>query len=250
MRRSALSVCRIAIAAVLAFAPSAEAGFHRADVGDVIENVALPALSGGRQPLLGQAAVNVFVFFKPGQEHSLTTLTKLAGFKEKFAGKSVHWAAVASDRFKLVDIEATVQAAGFSMSVLIDTGDELYGRLGVALCPTIGITDRRHQLVADLSFAKVNYAAVISGHIRHQLQEISSAKLQDILNPTAAVQGGDAKMAHRRLKYAEKLFQAGKHARALENVQASLAKDPNLAAARVLQERILSAQGRSAESVR
>jgi len=118
------------------------------------------------------------------------------------------------------------------------------------LCPTIGITDRRHQLVADLSFAKVNYAAVISGHIRHQLQEISSAKLQDILNPTAAVQGGDAKMAHRRLKYAEKLFQAGKHARALENVQASLAKDPNLAAARVLQERILSAQGRSAESVR
>ena len=239
----------LTLAAIFLFVPPTGAAFHRAAIGDVIENAELPALSGGKQPLLADANVNVFIFFKPGQEHSRTTLTQLVELEQEFADKSVHWVAVASDRFNPAMIEAEVNAIGLNMPVLIDTGDELYGRLGVALSPNIGITDKEHKLVADLPFTKVNYATMIRGFIQHQLKEISDAELQAILNPPNAIQGGDVEIAHRNLKYAEKLFQAGQYEKALENVQNSLAKDPTLAPAYVLQGQILSVQGNRDEAL-
>ncbi len=239
----------LTLAAIFLFVPPSGAAFHRAAIGDVIENAELPALSGGKQPLLADANVNVFIFFKPGQEHSRTTLTQLVELEQEFADKSVHWVAVASDRFNPAMIEAEVNAIGLNMPVLIDTGDELYGRLGVALSPNIGITDKKHKLVADLPFTKVNYATVIRGFIQRQLKEISDAELQAILNPPNAIQGGDVEIAHRNLKYAEKLFQAGQYEKALENVRNSLAKDPTLATAYVLQGQILSVQGNRDEAL-
>lgn len=244
MKRQILTRFYIIILAVVVLpAQLAAAGFHRADVGDLIENIALPSLAGERLPLLGDATVNVFTFFKPDQEHSQTTLTHLAELEKEFAGKSVHWVAVVSDRFTPAAIEAAVEKSAIAMPVLIDTGDELYGRLGVALVPNIGITDSEHRLVADLPFNKVNYTTVIRGHIQHQLQEISDAELQNILNPPAATQGSNGEVAHRHLRYAERLFAAGLIDQALKNVQASLEKDPGQAAAYVLQGQILEAQG-------
>jgi len=249
MKRNTPFFFCLALAAIFLFAPHAAAGFHRAAIGDVIENAELPSLSGGTQSLLGDATVNVFVFFKPDQEHSQTTLTHLVELEREFAGRSVRWVAVASDRFKPAVIEAEVKAIGLAMPVLIDSGDELYGRLGVALSPNIGITDRQHKLVADLPFTKVNYATVIRGHIQHQLKEISDAELQNILNPPAATQGSNGEVAHRHLKYAERLFQAGLYEKAFENVEISLAKDPTLVAAYTLQGQILSVQGRREEAL-
>lgn len=248
MKRNPILFFCLLLAAIFLFVPPTGAAFHRAAIGDVIENAELPALSGGKQPLLADASVNVFVFFKPGQEHSRTTLTQLVQLEQEFTGKSVRWVAVVSDRFKLVMIDSEIKEIGITMPVLIDTGDELYGRLGVALIPNIGITDKQHKLIADLPFTKVNYSTVIRGFIQHQLKEISDAELQVILNPPTALQGGDVEVAHRNLKYAEKLFQAGQNEKALENVQNSLAMDPTLAAAYVLQGRILSEQGRRDEA--
>ena len=239
----------LVLAVILQFSPLAAAGFRRAAVGDVIENVELPALSGDRQPLLGDATINVFVFFKPGKEYSRTTLVQLVELEREFATKPVRWVAVASDQFNPAAIEAEVEAAGFTMPVLIDTGDKLYGHLGVTLSPNIGITDKQHKLVADLPFTKVNYIAMIRGFIQHQLGEISDAELQAILDPPAATQGGNEEMAHRHLRYAEKLFQAGLNDKALENVQNSLVKDPNLAPAHALQGQILSVLGRREEAL-
>lgn len=243
MRRNILPFLHLALAALFLLAPAARGAFHRANVGDILENPDLPALAGGTQPLLGKTAVNVFVFFKPGQEHSRTTLTQLAACARDFAGKSVRWVAVVSDRFKPPEIAAEVKETGLAMPVLIDRGDQLYGRLGVALCPSIGITDRQHKLVADLPFTKVNYAVIIRAYVRHGLKEISDAQLQSILNPVPVRQGNDTELARRHLRYAEKLFAAGKHDKALVNVQASLQKDPKLAAAFALRGRIQSAQG-------
>ncbi len=249
MKRNTLLFFCLMLAAIFLHAPLAASGFHRAVIGDVIENAELAALSGDKQLLLGDATVNVFVFFKPGQDHSRITLIQLAELEREFAGKPVRWVAVASDRFTSAEIEAEVRTLGLIMPVLIDTGDELYGRLGVALSPDIGITDRQHRLVADLPYTKVNYATMIRGHIRHQLQEISDTELQNILNPPAATQGGDVAVAHRHLKYAERLFQAGLNEKALENVQASLEKDPTQAAAHALQGQILAEQGRRDEAL-
>ena len=240
----------LTLAGIFLFAPLIGAAFLRAATGEIITNVELPTLLGDKQPLLTDAAVNVFVFFKPDHENSQTTLTHLNELEREFAGKPVHWTAVVSDSFEPAEIEAEVKALGFTLPVLIDTGDKLYGHLAVAMTPNIGITDKQHKLIADLPFTKVNYTTVIRGYIRHQLKEISDAELQAILNPPRATMGGNGEEAHRHLKYAGKLFQAGLYEKALENVQTSLVKDPNLAAAHALQGQILSAQGLRDEALK
>jgi tetratricopeptide (TPR) repeat protein len=244
-----LSFCFI-LAVIFLFAPLTGAAFHRASAGEIIENVELPALTGGRQPLLTDAAVNVFVFFKPDHEHSQATLTILEKLGQEFAAKPVHWAAVVSDSFKPAEIEAEVKALGFTLPVLIDTGDKLYGRLAVAMTPNIGIADKQHKLIVDLPFNKVNYESVIRGYIQHELNEISDTELQAIINPPPAAMGGNGELAHRHRRYAEKLLKAGLYDKALENVETSLENDPNFAEAYALKGRILAAQGQGDEALK
>ena len=234
--------------ALALFGATAAWAFAYAQVGSTIENVEMPALTGGKQFLLSNATVNVFFFFKPGQEHSRTTLTQIAICAKDMATQSVHWIAIVSDRFPKPQVEALVQETGLGMPVLIDEGDALYGKLGVALTPVTGITDRDHKLVAYQPFSKINYAEVIRARVRHQLKEITDEQLQAVLQPPAATQGGPASVAHRYLKMAEKLLQGGNPAKALESVRKSLESDPNLAAAHTLLGQILLAQGQRDEA--
>ena len=44
--------------------------FANVPIGAVVENVSLPALAGGEQNFLSDTNISVFIFFKPGQEHS------------------------------------------------------------------------------------------------------------------------------------------------------------------------------------
>ena len=137
--------------------------FANVPIGAVVENVSLPALGGGEQNLLSDTNVSVFIFLKPGQEHSNQALVEIAECEKELAGKPVHWCAIVSDRVPRAEVEAEVQATGITMPVLIDQGDALYGKFGVVLHPVVGITDPDRRLVAYQPFAKVNYGAVHPG---------------------------------------------------------------------------------------
>jgi tetratricopeptide (TPR) repeat protein len=163
-------------------------------------------------------------------------------------GKSVHWVGVVSDRIAKGDVETEVKETGITMPVLIDAGDALYGKLGVALEPVVGITDKDRRLVAYQPFTKVNYAAVIRARIRHLLKEITDKELAAVIDPPAALNSDDLATAQRRLKLAERLFEARNYAKALENVNAGIEKDPKLAAAHALRGDILAAQGKFPEA--
>jgi len=224
--------------------------FAHAKLGDVIQNVEMPTLAGDKAHLLGNAAANVFIFFKPGQEHSTAALKQIAACEKEFAGKSVHWVAVVSDRFPNAEIEAQVKQAGIAMPVLIDAGDALYGRLGVALTPVIGITDKDHKLAAYQPFAKVNYSEVIRARIRQVLGEINNDEMEKALRPGEIIQGSDAEVARRRFRLAEKLFQAGSYEKARAGAKKSIEKDPTSAPAHTLLGQILAVQGSRAEALR
>ncbi len=224
--------------------------FAHAEIGSVIENVALPALAGGRRPLLTNATANVFIFFKAGQEHSRAALKQMALCQRELAAKPVHWVAIMSDRDSKTDAEADVKESGLAMPVLIDVGDALYGKLGVGLHPVVGITDKDHKLVAYQPFSKVNYQEVIRTRVRHLLGEITDQELDQALHPDSPTQGGDAEIARRCLKLAERQLQAGNYDKALGNVAKSIGKDPGIAAAYVLLGRIRAAQGNHAEALK
>ena len=218
--------------------------FARTEIGRLLENVEMPTLDGGTHPLFATTAANVFVFFRPSQEHSRVTLKQLARLEKENAGKPLHWVAIISDSVPRAEAEIAVKEAGLTIPVLIDVGDVLYGKLGVELHPVIGLVDKDRMLVAYLPFTKVNYAETIRAHIRYLLKEITNQELAVAIKPSPALCETDAVTAHRRLLLAKKLFEAKQFADAVASAHKSVDLDPTNADAPVLLGRILAAQGK------
>jgi tetratricopeptide (TPR) repeat protein len=231
----------------LTFGPGAW-GYTHAQLGTVVEDAEMPTLAGGTDHLLTDATANVFIFFRPGQDYSRLALKELAAVEKELAGKSVHWVGIVSDRAAVADVQSLVKEAGLSMPVLIDVGDVLYGKIGVAQVPVTLLFDQQHKLVAYQSFTKVNYAAVVRARVRNLLKEISDEELASVLNPPAALTDSDEAAALRRLKLASMLFQAKNYDKALENVGVSIQENPS-AAAYALRGDILSAQDKCSEAI-
>jgi hypothetical protein len=235
-------------AAVAVFWSLSALAFANVPIGTVVENASLPALAGGEESLLSDTNVSVFIFIKPGLEHSNQALVQIAKCEKELAGKPVHWCAIVSDRIPKAEVEAEVQASGITMPVLIDRGDALYGKFGVVLHPVVGITGPDRRLVAYQPFAKVNYQAIIRAQIRHALKEVSDEELAEALNPPAAALGGEASVAHRYLRLAEKQFASANYDQALSNLKKSLDQNPT-PDAYSLRGRILAAQGDRVEAL-
>ena len=242
MRQLAILAAGVGLWALSALA------FANVPIGAVVENVSLSAFAGGEQNFLSDTNVSVFIFFKPGQEHSNQAMAQITLLEKELADKPVHWCAIVSDRIPRAEVAAAIQTTGLTMPVVIDAGDALYGKLGVILHPVIGITDEHRRLVAYQPFAKVNYAAFIRAQIRHAIKEITDEELAAVLQPTAAVLGGETSVAHRYFRLAEKQFQSTNYDQALANIKKSLEKNPT-AEAHALRGRILAAQGNHAEAV-
>ncbi|MEW6720398.1 MAG: tetratricopeptide repeat protein [Thermodesulfobacteriota bacterium] len=246
--RNAYPALTVAIFGCLSIWPAAW-GFAHAEVGSVIDDVEMTALDGGKRRLLADNSVNVFVFFKPGQEHSRAVMKGISRLEKETSGKPVHWAGIVSDTIPKDNVIALVKETGIAMPVLVDAGDALYGRLGVALQPVVGIADKDHKLLAYQPFTKINYIEVIRAQVRHALKEIDDKGLAQALHPPVATPGDNAATARRRLSLAEKLLQAKNYGKALENVRIGIEKEPRLAAGHALHGEILAAQGHCAEAL-
>ncbi|MHB8876469.1 MAG: tetratricopeptide repeat protein [Myxococcaceae bacterium] len=231
-----------ALLCALCLWPHPAGAVHQAP-GGTLANDALPSLEGGKQGYLGKAGASVFIFFQPGQEHSHATLVELAKCQKELSGKPIHWSAIVSDRYPRTEVEAVVQSTGITMPVLIDHGDELYGKLGVIMHPMVGVADEAHVLKAFLPFTKVNYCEVVRAHILHTLKELSDEGLDRVLNPPPSIQGGEGQVARRHLKLGEMLLKAGNLDKALESAKRSLEHDGSLAAAHSLLGATLAAKG-------
>ncbi len=235
------AVLAISVAVALGFAPLG--AFSHAAVGDRIENRELPVLGGGEQSFLGDARANVFFFIRPDQDHSREVLAGLAGLVEELADRSVTWTAIVSDRFSEDQMRAVMAEAGLGFPVLIDRGDVLYGELGAALHPVLGIVGPDGVLVAYQAFRKIHFMELLRARVRHQLGEVTAEELARVENPPKTEIAGRDDGAVRHLRLARMLLKAGQADKALASVEKSLVIDPELAAAHGLAGKILSARG-------
>ncbi len=220
-----------------------------AAVGTPVPNMEMPLIEGGKANVLKDVEASVLVFFRPNQERSLGALRELAQCQAGFAGKSVHWVAVVSGTAPAETVNAMLRDSRFAAPVLVDSGDALYGSLGLALHPVVVIVGRDRKLAAFEPFRSIDYCSVISARIRHVLREINDEQLAVALDPPKSIQGGNGQVARRYRAYAETLFRDQKYDKALENVKKSLDKDPQLAPAHALLGQILAAQGNCAEAL-
>jgi tetratricopeptide (TPR) repeat protein len=235
------------LALLLALAAGASS-FHPASaahaaVGTPVGNTEMPTLEGGKAYALKEVDANVLVFFRPNQERSLGALRELAQCQVGFAGKSLNWVAVVSSSAPAENVANMMRDSRFAAPVLVDSGDALYGSLGLALHPVVVIVGRDQKLAAFEPIRSIDYCSVIGARIRHVLREISDDELRVALEPPKSTQGGNGQVARRYRAFAEALFKDQKYDKALENVKKSLDKDPLLAPAHALLGQILQAQG-------
>jgi hypothetical protein len=227
--------------------------FASVAVGEVIENDELPTLDGGKEVFLSKKALaNVFIFFRPQQEHSMETLKAMAICEKEFAKKPVHFVAVVSSSWPADEVRAFVQEAGITMPVLIDVDDKLYGRIGVRLHPAIGVANEKFQLIAYEPFKKINYCDRVRGKIRYALHEIDLAEVDRTEHPPRALFPNEIKgaVSHRHVRMGEEYLKNRQYEKAAGEAKGVLAKEPLYAPAHVLMGDVLAAQGRCAEATR
>jgi tetratricopeptide (TPR) repeat protein len=223
---------------------------RRVQIGDAVDDVELPTLDGKREHLLQKGlAANVFVFFRPEQERSEDTLREMARCEKEFEKKPVRWVGVVSDSWPTETVRAVVQGTGIRMAVLVDTGDALYGKLGIRLHPVIGMVDRKGKLAAFEPFRQINYCERIRARISWLLGEATEADVAKADAPASSpvTSSGDA-VARRHVAFARRLHELKQHDQALAEVQKAIALSPS-AAAWALRGQILAAQGKCPDAV-
>jgi tetratricopeptide (TPR) repeat protein len=251
-RTHALAAAAILSLAALLTTPSAARGEgdRRVQIGDTIDDVELPTLDGRKDRLLARGVkANVFVFFRPEQEHSLETLKELAACEVEFRSKPVRFVGIVSDAFTADEVRAVVKESGVRMPVLVDTADALYGKLGVRLHPLIGIVDAKRKLTAWEPFRKINYCERTRVRVRYLLGEVSEAEIARVDQPEESNTRSEDGVARRHLNFARMLHQMGEHQEALAEVQKALLISPS-AAAYALQGEILAALGKCPDATR
>lgn len=248
MVRSLVAVAAMVIGASTTL-PAEGHAFANLPVGGTVRNRQLPSLDGKRVALLEGARATVFVFFRSGQDHSIQTLSQLAALEEELAGRPVRFVAIVSDGDPRDAVQATAREAGIRMPILVDAGDALYGELGVALHPVVGIADASGKLLAYQHFLKINMLDVVRGRIQVALGEISEEQMARLVAPPASNIGlGSRAGAKSRFLLARALLSRGNVEKALENARAGVALDPTFAPAQAILAKALSASGLCAEA--
>ena len=226
-----IRTCCLLLAILLAGAPAADHAFSYVGEGDALPEMRLPLHGGGEASYLGDDThqARVFAFVKGGHQRSAEVLRELAGLIEEFKGRPIHWALVVTDRHGTAWADS-VAAAVPAAVVLTDVHDELYGSLGVALSPSVGLGTADRKLHAYLPYQKIHYCAAIRAHLQYLLGDIDADQLARTIKPSRDRAADTAEAGCRRaLKLAGMLIQSGKTDKALIQVENVLAECPQMA---------------------
>ncbi len=215
--------------------------------GTPVEDVELPALSGGKAHLLAKGNVNVLVFAKPGHPHCVDTLRELAAREGKLSG--ARWLVILPGDTSAADARAFASSTGVKIPMVLDVGDALYGKLEVRLQPTIFVVDREGRTTEAEPFREINYLDRVVARVRFTLGEIGSQDLAAAEDPARSDTHSDQGMAKSRVQFGQKLMEMGQLDMALNEVQKSLAATPT-SYGYLVQGKILARQGKCEEAAK
>jgi len=203
--------------------------FAYVEIGSSVPNPSMAGMDGVERSLLDPQGVTVFLFFDPQQDHSREVLREMCDLQKEVTDAGTHWVGVISDRFPSEAVATALTESGVSLEIVIDSGDRLYGELGVRLYPTIGIADSGGTLRAYLPYAKVNYMSALEAHLQHLSGQIDDAALDRALHPTSIDVGSHEAEVCRLLKFARMLWDREKRDKALAKAQEAVEAAPDLA---------------------
>ncbi|MGD9546007.1 MAG: tetratricopeptide repeat protein [Candidatus Krumholzibacteriia bacterium] len=228
--RSRLVPWGCVLAVLFAGSPAANLAFSYVAEGEPLPPLELDRSGGGRESYVGAAGdlARVFAFVKGDHPHSAEIIAEMAAIAREFGDRPVHWALIVSDRHGAAWADSAAAALP-GVSVLIDHGDTLYGTLGVALTPAVGLGTAEGVLHAYLPYRKIHFGAVLRAHLQFLLGDIDAAGLAEILEPVRSrVADSQEAGCLRALKLAGMLTRSGKTDKALIQIENALADCPEL----------------------
>ncbi len=243
----ALTFCLVLLGSTLT--PASDLAFTNIKLGEPLPDLQLVTIDGPLERYLGptETRASVFAFIKAHHKHSEHLIAQWQELQSSFAGQGVHWVLIISDRHE-AELTAPWDSLAPGSTVLIDSGDQLYGQLGVALTPTVGIADQDGVLQAFLPYRQINYPAIISAHVRKVLGTITPEEMEKLLNPSGGAKDTQRAGAKRKIKLSRMLLKRGRLEGALSQVESALAECPELKEGYLLLAEIHSAAGRTDEA--
>lgn len=234
----------VALGAALASPGAASA----VEVGAQLDGRELPSLTGGRERLLAPgAAAHVLVFVKTNHPHCVEALRELAA--REAAPRGVRWLAILPQDTSAAEARALASATAVRMPLVLDPGDELYAKLGIAMHPTLVFLDRGGRVTAALPYRAVHFGERVTAHVRFTLGEITAAELARAVDPGKTEERPEDGAARRFEQFGARLFEQGQLELALTQVNKALAIAPS-GSAYCLQGKILGRLGRPGEASR
>jgi hypothetical protein len=226
-RCSLRSVCTAAVIAALlasAFPASSDA---LVKPGVIVQDVQLPALTGGMQRVFTDAKVHLLLFFRPG-ERSRETLREIAACEKDLQSRSVRVVGLVSPNVPVAQAIEFVRETGLSAPILVDEGDGLYGALQVMQHPALVMTDGERQVFTVQPYMKLRFCDIVIARVKRQLGEIDDSQLQAVLDPGRMAMPSDDKaaVARRHVMLGNRQLEKGSCAGALKSFEAALAADP------------------------
>lgn len=231
--------------AVLTLFSVAGAVAARPAMGKVIPQRKLVDINKKKQALLGTKMPTALLFFTPGQAFSEKAAVAVVAVRKELAKKKLHWVAVVSSRHDIKVVRAAVTKMGLEMPVLVDAKDKVYGEFGVAVRPTVAITDKTNKVVAWQPFRKIMFKAKLKAQLQYVLGEISKADLDKVLRPPPKTKvDPKVRKAKRLYKMAKMALGAKMYDKAESAIRKSLKIDEKAAASHALLGRIFEVQGK------
>ncbi len=231
-------------------APASDLAFTHVQIGEALPRMEMQRIdTGERESFLGpdESQARVFAFVKVDHQRSAGLISQWAEIQSVFEDQPVNWVLIVSDRHESGP-SANWDSLAPGATILVDSGDQLYGQLGVPMNPVVGIADQAGLLQAYLPYRAVNYSTIIAAHVRHAMGTISDEELGKLLNPSGGAADSLQSGAKRKLKLARMLLARERLEAALSQVESAIGECPDLVEGFVLLAEIHVAAGRPAEA--
>ena len=233
-RRMRVGCCLCGLVAAVAGAQNALA-IGNLKVGDPMPAFSLARADGGAgtygsEQLKGQPGI--VMFWRPGQRLSANALEDLQQIVQQIGASKVRILAVDTARSSAQGVQAALAGKKPPFPILLDPQRELYGKVGVIVCPTTLLLDGQGVLRFVVASRPRQFSQVVRARLQFLLGEIDEEQMKREIEPTVLKIEHDLAAGWRMYNLGRKLQAEGKSDQAVAVYEKAVSEHPSLPEAR------------------
>lgn len=185
-----------------------------------------------------QGKAVVLAFLRQGQDKSEKVLKALAGLDPAVASKTQVLGVVVNPGEG--DAAAWVEKAGNGLTVLLDPGEEVYGKYGGLVAPSTGVLKPGRVFVGEVAGYSAGYKDELEGVLKVALGLATAAEVKAAADKSGGADIPEARRAaEREVEQARKLIERKMKDKALDAAKQAVVSDETYPAAQTLLGRLL-----------